>query len=353
MKLPFSHILTQTFAGNTVQDYVIALAILIGAAIALKIFERVVVRKLRRLAERTEIAVDDIIIEAVESIGAPFYILLPLYIAAQTLTVPVWLGDAVSYALLIVIVYYAVNIAGRFIDFGFRQIQERREEETSSSLLRVLGKAVKGVLWGLAVILILQNLGINVSSLLAGVGIGGIAIAFALQNVLGDLFASFSIYFDKPFEVGDYIAIGQDNGTVEYVGIKSTRVRTLQGQQLVVSNRELTDARVHNYGRMERRRIVFTFGVTYDTPVKTLKRIPEIVREIISGDDMTELERVYFTKLGDYSLDFEVVYYVNSKEYEEYLKAQQRFNISLMERFEQEGIEFAYPTQTLHLEREK
>ncbi len=353
MQVPFSHILESVVLGNTVQEYLVALGILIGAAIVLKIFERVVVHKLRQLAERTTITVDDIVIEAIESIGTPFYVILPLYLAIQALIVPAWFGKAVYYILLVVVVYYAVQAMGRFVDFGFRQVQERRAETgTSSSLLRVLARAVKGVIWGLAVILVLQNAGLNVSSLLAGVGIGGIAIAFALQSVLGDVFASFSIYFDKPFEIGDYIVIGQDSGTVEHVGIKSTRIRTLQGQELIVSNRELTDVRVHNYRRMERRRVVFTFGVTYDTPLEKLKRIPEIVREITRSDEMMELERVYFTSLEESSLQFEVVYYVNSNEYEDYLQAQQQVNLALMEYFEDEGIEFAFPTQTIHLAQE-
>ena len=219
--------------------------------------------------------------------------------------------------------------------------------------MEVLKKVVKGVLWAIAIIIVLSNFGYNVSTLAAGLGIGGIAIAFAFQAILGDIFASFSIYFDKPFKIGDFILIGNDMGTVKHIGIKTTRIQTLQGQELIVSNKELTETRVHNYKKMERRRISFTFGVEYDTKLKKLEKILEIVKEIFKKIKIADLDRVHFKQFGDFSLNFEVVYYVNKPDYLEYMDTQQEINFALKERFEKESIEFAFPTQTIYVNKLK
>jgi small-conductance mechanosensitive channel len=200
-------------------------------------------------------------------------------------------------------------------------------------------------------IFIMSNLGFDVTSLVAGLGIGGIAVALALQSVLSDVFSSFSIYFDKPFQAGDFIIVGQHMGIVKHIGIKSTRIQTLQGEELIISNKELTSARVQNFKKMEKRRITFTFGVTYQTPVKKLKKIPEMVKEIVAKIELADLDRVHFRKYGDFSLNFEVVYYVKIPDYGKYMDTQQEINLALKERFEKEGIEFAYPTQTIFLNK--
>jgi small-conductance mechanosensitive channel len=234
-------------------------------------------------------------------------------------------------------------------------IQKRKKEEDTfdPSILGVLSKIIKGVLWGIAIIIVLSNFGYDVTALAAGLGIGGIAIAFALQSVLGDIFASFSIHFDKPFRVGDFIIIGSDLGTVQHIGIKTTRLKTLQGQELIVSNRELTETRVNNYKQMEKRRIVFGFGVEYDTPLKKLKKIPNMVKEILDKIKIAELNRVHFKEFGDFSLNFEVVYYVNVSDYNVYMDTQQEINFKLKEIFEKENIVFAFPTQTIFVNKAK
>ena len=215
----------------------------------------------------------------------------------------------------------------------------------------ILNKIIKGVLWAVAVIIILSNFGYNVSALAAGLGIGGLAIAFAMQNILSDVFASFSIYFDKPFRIGDFIIVGDDLGTVKHIGIKTTRIQTLQGQELIISNKELTETRVNNYKKMERRRISFTFGVEYGTKLKQLKKISSIVKEILDKIKIADLDRVHFKQFGDFSLNFEVVYYVNKPDYLTYMDTQQEINFALKERFEKEGIVFAFPTQTIYLNK--
>lgn len=224
-------------------------------------------------------------------------------------------------------------------------------EKAPPMVIDFLSKFLKVSLWGVAVIFILSNLGYNVSTLVAGLGIGGIAIALAVQNVLGDIFSSLSIYFDKPFVVGDFIIVGEDLGVVKKIGIKSTRIQTLQGQELVISNRELTESRINNYKKMERRRIVFGFGIKYETPLKKVKKIPGIVKDIVNNMELAQADRVHFKEFGDFSLNFEAVYYLNSSEYNKYMDTQEEINFAIKERFEKEDIEFAYPTQTVFVNR--
>ena len=207
------------------------------------------------------------------------------------------------------------------------------------------------MLWAIGLLLILSNLGIDVTSLIAGLGIGGIAIAFALQNILSDLFGSFSIYFDKPFKIGDFIVAGAHSGVVEKIGIKTTRLRALQGEEIVISNTELTSARVQNFKKMEKRRIVSSFGILYETPIEKIKNVKQIVKNIFDSLENTELGRIHFKELGDFSLNFEVVYNITTGDYDVYMDAQEKFNFALVEAFEKEGIGFAYPTQKVFLDK--
>jgi small-conductance mechanosensitive channel len=185
----------------------------------------------------------------------------------------------------------------------------------------------------------------------AGLGIGGIAVALAAQAVLGDLFSYFSILMDRPFELGDFIIIDDYMGTIEHIGIKTTRIRSLGGEQLVFSNTDLTGSRIRNYKRMEQRRIVFRIGVVYQTPVEKLKEIPGIIKGIMDAIPEARTDRAHFASYGDSSLDFEIVYYVLTGDYNKYMDIQQEINLSLAEEFERRGIEFAYPTRTLFIEK--
>jgi small-conductance mechanosensitive channel len=198
---------------------------------------------------------------------------------------------------------------------------------------------------------VISNLGVDITSLIAGIGIGGIAIALALQNILSDLFSSFSIYFDKPFKVGDFIVVGEHMGSVEKIGIKTTRVRSPQGEEIVIANQELTTARVQNFRRLERRRNLVTLGVTYETPLAKLKKVTGIIEDIINKQKDATFDRVHFQSFGDFSLNYQIVYYVESEEYGVFMDVQQAINFAIMEAFEKEGIEFAYPTQTLYLSK--
>jgi len=193
---------------------------------------------------------------------------------------------------------------------------------------------------------------VDVTALVAGLGVGGIAVALAVQNILGDLFASFSIVLDRPFVMGDFIIVGDYMGTVEHVGLKTTRIRSLSGEQLVFSNTDLLGSRIRNYKRMAERRVVFSLGVLYQTSPEQLEKIPQMIREIVEAQTPVRFDRAHFKEYGASSLNFEVVYYILDPDYNRYMDIQQAVNLEIYRRFDEEGIEFAYPTQTLYLRRE-
>ncbi len=330
--------------------YGMAIAITLALFVVLSILKRIVLKRAEALAKKTETDLDDFIVELVESFGWPFYLAISLYVGVQFVELtPFWV-DVSNKLLVLFTVYYSTRVAIRLVDYGIKKYYESHNDK-DLSILELIGNIVKMTLWFVALMLIIQNWGFDISALVAGVGIGGIAIAFAVQNILGDIFASFSIYFDKPFKKGDFIVIGDDSGTVERIGLKSTRIRTLQGEELVVSNKELTETRIHNYKRMRKKTIFFKFGIAYETPTKKLKKVHKIMADIFKGVEDAELSRVHFREYGDFALIYEVMYYVKNSDYITYLNVQEEINMKMKERFEKEGIEFAYPTQTIYLKK--
>ena len=221
-----------------------------------------------------------------------------------------------------------------------------------ATALGAVGFLAKAGLWAIFALLILQNLGAEITPLLAGVSVGGIAVALAVQNVLGDLLSSLSIILDKPFVIGDYVVVGDFSGTVEHVGLKSTHIRSVSGEQLVFSNSDLLSSRIRNYKRMQERRAVFTVGVTYSTPAETLEAIPGMIRDIVEAQGNTRFGRSHFKSFGGYSLDVETVFFMTIPDYGIYMDVQQAINLAIYRKFAEEGIEFAFPTQTLHVEED-
>ena len=348
--------LNYQIGNNYGYDYLMALVSFIVFVVALLIFKGAIIHRLKKLAKKTKTEFDDNLIKFINGLHWHFYVFLSLFISLQFVTISASMDKFLNHIFIIFVVYYSVKFLQNIFDFAadkLKQKGKKEEAEHYSSVIEVLKKVVKGVLWAVAVIIVLSNFGYNVSTLAAGLGIGGIAIAFAFQAILGDIFASFSIYFDKPFKVGDFIIIGNDMGTVKHIGIKTTRIQTLQGQELVMSNKELTETRVNNYKKMQKRRIAFTFGVEYGTKLKKLEKILEVVKEIFKKIKIADLDRVHFKQFGDFSLNFEVVYYVNKPDYLVYMDTQQEINFALKEGFEKEGIEFAFPTQTLFVKKAK
>jgi small-conductance mechanosensitive channel len=352
--MAFEEILSYSIWGNTVQDYLIAVIIFLASLTILRLFKYVVLRKLKKLAKKTKWGFDDLLIGLLDKFGWPFFMLVSFYLAFQYIAVPEIVDQIMHYAILLIGAYYVVHAVMSVIDYGSKKAAKKREaEEADTTVIDLMRKIIKMVVIIAAFLFILVSLGYDITGALAGIGVSGIIIGFALQNVLSDIFASFSLYFDKPFKKGDFIVVGEDLGVVQKIGIKSTRIKHLHGEEVTISNRELTSVRVHNYKKMERRRVVFNIGVTYDTPSRKLKKAVEIVKGVIKGIKDTELERVHFKSYGDFSLNIEVAYYVLTAAYGKYMDIQQEINFAIKEKFEKEGIEFAYPTQTVFVNRQK
>ena len=342
---------------NTMYDYVLAFLVFLAAIIVLKLFQAVILARLRKFAQKTKTDLDDIMIEVFSGVRPPFYFFVALFVGIKMLTFPELVSKIITILFLIVVVFEVVTALSKLIDFFFTKYMKAgakgKDKKMSETMGRALTMLVKAVLWVVAIILILGNLGVNVTSLIASLGIGGIAIALALQNVLSDMFSSFSIYLDKPFQIGDFITIGQDSGTVEKIGLKTTRVRTLQGEELVISNQELTTARVGNFKKMDERRVVANLGVIYGTTSTRLKMIPKLCKDIIKNQKNANFGRCFFKTFGDFSLNFELVYNVKSQEYDEYARVTEKINLEIYRAFEKEMIEFAYPTQTVFVNKEE
>jgi len=344
-------ILNYTFLGNTLLDYLIFLLILCVGLLFIRIFKKIILKRLKKWAEKTQTTVDDFIVNSIiEKTTLPLLYFGVFYFSLNLLKLSSSLKKIINTFAIALLTFFAARLIIEVLSYVFKiyWVKQGKKEALEKSLRGIL-RIAKVLVWGLAIVFFLDNLGFKVSTVLAGLGIGGVAVALAAQAILKDLFSYFSIIFDRPFEVGDFIIIDNFLGTVEYIGIKTTRIRSLGGEQLILSNTDLTSSRVRNYKRMEKRRVVFQFGVTYDTPVEKLKKIPKMVEEIIKSVKDTIFDRAHFFSYGDFSLIFEVVYYVLGSSYNKYMDIQQEINLKLKETFEKEKIEFAFPTQTLYV----
>jgi len=315
-----------------------------------RLFQRYILQKFKKIAKKTKTDIDDVFLKIIESIKPPFYLFLSFYLAFQFLDSGVFLEKIVNTILIIWITIQIIFAIQILIDYIIKKFFLKEKNETSKTSINLIGKIFKGILWAIGLLLILSNLGIDITSLIAGLGIGGIAVALALQNVLGDLFSSFALHFDKPFEVGDYIVIGPHSGIVQKIGIKTTRIMALQGEEIVISNQELTSTRIQNFKKMEERRICFSFGVVYEISSEKLKQIPEIIEKIIQNNKLIRFDRAHFVKFDDSALLFDVVYYISSSEYTVYRQIHQEILFKIKEEFEKKEIVMAYPTQTLYVQ---
>lgn len=349
----FPDLLQTELFGNPVQAWLYALLVLLFTAVALRLLLRFLVERLTTLAERSATQINDLAVAMLDQIRWWVLLILGMYAASRFLIIPEhpanWLQNA---AIIVVMVQLGLWCSG-FVNHWIDRTRQRRMANSPGGAtgLFAIGLVARMVIWTLVILLALDNIGVNVTTLVASLGIGGVAVALAVQNILGDLFASFSIVFDKPFVVGDFLIIDTHMGVVERVGLKTTRLRSLTGEQLIFSNSDLLNSRVRNYGRMQERRVTFEIGVTYDTPRDKLKQIPDILRNAIEQQPKTRFDRAHFKAYGDFSLIFETVYYVSVPDYNTYMDIQQEVNLGIHEQFENQRIEFAYPTQTLYLQR--
>ena len=340
-------------ASNTLLSWLIAAAIAVVVVGAGGIVRYLMGREFKKLASCSDAPLWPVMLATVKRTKWLFILILALFIGMAMLRVPTSVravgNTVVIIALLIQIGLWSAAAMNVLIEqYRQRKLAEDPSGLTTLSLLSFMSKIV---IWSLVLLLVLDNLGVNITALVAGLGVGGIAVALALQTILGDLFASLSIVLDKPFVVGDFLIIGELLGTVEYVGLKTTRLRSLSGEELIFSNSDLLNSRIRNYGRMYERRVLFNIGVTYQTSRENLIKIPKIIREAVELQGNTRFDRSHFMEYGDFSLKFESVYYVLGPDYNVYMDIQQAINLYIHEQFEKAGIDFAYPTQTLFLEK--
>lgn len=327
----------------------------LGAYALVYLVKVILISKLQQAAKYTESKLDDLVVNIVKSFGWPLYIAVATLVAVNLVDVNQGLITFLKTASMVVVSIYIIIALQQLIDYFVVRLVQNNEKGTSKqnpAVIRFMGTIGKVFLWVIGAIVIIQNLGYDVTALVGGLGVAGIAIAFAVQNVLEDLFSFVSIYFDKPFEVGDFIILSNGNmGTVEKVGVKSTRVRTLSGEELVVANTELTSAQLRNYHDLTKRRVEMFIGVVYGTPLKKLQRVNEIAKEAVEAQELAEFGRSHFAEFADSSLKFEIVFHVKTKEYKVYMDVLQEINLKIVEMFEKEKIEMAFPTQTIHLEK--
>ncbi len=347
-------ILQISFLQNTILDYLIFLSIFITGILVIRIFKSIVLKRLKTWAEKTATTIDDFLINMAQKTLLPLLYFGVFYISARSVTLNPGINKVIDVLGVILLTFFGIRFLVVLIVYVIENYWSKKEgDEARQRGIKTIIPVIKVIIWGVGITFLLDNLGFKISAVIAGLGIGGIAVALAAQTILGDLFSYFVIFFDRPFEVGDFIIIDNFLGSIEHIGIKTTKIRSLGGEQLVFSNTDLTNSRLRNYKRMTNRRVVFKLGVTYQTSLQQLQKIPVIITNIIKNVNGSAFDRAHFSSYGDFSLVIEVVYYVIGGDYTKYMNIQQEINFKIKEEFEKRGIEFAYPTQTLFLEKTK
>ena len=337
--------------GNSVGRWLAALAVAVVTAIVLRLTKAVVAGRARDLAARSELGWAQGVLEFITATRLWFLLVVAVYLGYQVLALPAQVLRFVQSLTIIVSLVQTAVWGSAVIRFlTVRWAKQRLESDPASvTMVSTLSFVGKFALWVVVLLLILENVGVQVTTLIAGLGIGGVAVALAAQSFLGDLFASLSIVIDKPFVLGDSITVGELSGTVENIGMKTTRIRSVTGEQVIVPNSDLLKSRIRNFKRMHERRMQFLIGVTYQTPADKLAAIPGMLRGIIEAQTGVRFDRAHFQTLGGSALVFEVVYFIESADFNASMDVQQAVNLEIVRRFAAETIEFAYPTQTLYL----
>jgi small-conductance mechanosensitive channel len=337
----------QVFRTNTISDLGESVLVFAASMLALWVVKVWLIRLLKKSAAQTATKLDDFLIEVFDKAVLPVLYAGSICLALGHLDLSKSAHRFVDGAFKAIAIFQAVRALLSVLTFFIKNSWVKSGTPggvAKNSILTI----VRVLVWLIAALFLLDNLGFDVNAVIAGLGVGGIAVALAAQTILGDLFNYFVIVFDQPFVEGDFIVVDEFRGEIEKIGIKSTRIRSLDGDMLIMSNSSLMSSRIRNFKRMEKRRAVFSVGVVYQTPVEKVQQIPELIRQIVLQNPKAVLDRTHFKSFGESSLDFETVYYVLDREFSTYMDIQQKINIEIMKRFAGEGIEFAYPTQTVY-----
>lgn len=336
-----NELLDREYFDNTVRAYAIAATVLVVGILILAAFKRVIIRLFANMIAKSESRLDDIIFDNVKRFVMPILGTAVVYWSINTLSLSPKAEKVITVAVSVVIAIFIIRLLSSVIHIALTSWVSR--QENGAEKVKQIGGMmiiINIIVWVLGLIFLFDNLGYNVSTILTGVGIGGIAVALAAQNIIGDLFNYLVIFFDKPFEVGDAINVDDKNGTIEFIGLKTTRLRSLSGEQIVIANSDLTKSRVHNFKRQHNRRIEFSLSILYRTPVEKLKEIPTIIKKIIENTPNTRFDRAHIAKFSEYGLTVTVVYFVTVPDFLIYMDAQQSINVHIIEAFRNEGISF-------------
>ena len=339
--------LKKIYLGNTLSDYIYALLIFLAIILIISILKGVITKILLNHSKKTGKQVDSILVKLMERLIIPFLYYGAFYYSVKSLTLLPKVDrifDLVSAIIItFIVIRLLISTINYFLNLHFRRqkngIEKQKQTKGLSTIISIL-------IWGLGIVFLLDNLGFKISAVVTGLGIGGVAVALAAQAVLKDFFSYFVIFFDRPFEIGDYISVGDKSGTVEQIGIKTTKLKALSGEQLVFANSDLTDSRIHNFKRMQKRRIAFKISVRYQTSTEQLSEIPSIIKKIIYEQQDVTFDRGHFSSMDVSGLNFEIVYFVNSSDYLKYMNIQQSINLKIFDEFNKKGITFAFDTQT-------
>lgn len=345
-------ILTVEILNNTIRSWLLAAATAVAVMALFWLIRSVIIRRLERLARHTRTNIDDAILRMAYKVPRGIVILLALYAGSRWLTLPITAVPWINAAAFIIFLIQVGIWGSALINYWLARNQEydTTGEATQATTLKAVSFVLKLVLFSILLLLGLDNLpGVEITTLIASLGIGGVAVALAVQNILGDLFASLSIALDKPFVLGDFIIVGEMKGTVEEIGLKTTRLRSLWGEKLIVSNSDLLSSRIQNYRDMPERRVAFNIGIAYETPPAQVAELPDMIEKIITAIAQTRFDRAHFSAFGNSALNFEIVYYVLDSDYNLYMDIQQQINLALLRQLNERDIQFAYPTQTVYL----
>jgi small-conductance mechanosensitive channel len=355
--LTLSELLQQYIGLSQIVSEIIAFFIIFSLAILIAWIGHTIFKSyLCRWATKTQSNLDD---EILHNVRAPIFLLGILfgvyYGLSGTASLQAYVTEftlAFTIAQILVATFIITRVINILINW-YAQDSVKHGRNVSNHILFILKKVLQAVVYIFALVIILGLFGQDLSGIVVGLGVGGIAIALALQNILSDAFSALTIYFDRPFEIGDFIVVGDYSGTVKKIGIRSTRIQLLQGEELVLSNHELTTTAVRNFKKLKKRRIVLTLKVIAEVPTEKLKKIPAIMANILKEIKMADLDRVHLRNLGDFSIDFEVVYYIKTGDYNKYMDIQQQINYGILDEFAKEKIGLAYPTQKVFYVNEK
>ncbi|GAB3247019.1 mechanosensitive ion channel family protein [Chitinimonas naiadis] len=337
---------------NGWESFLAAACVMVACLAALLLLKRVVLRRVKVWTARTSTRLDDLLVDIVAATHTLVLVVVAVHLGANQLELNPAL-DTLMDRLLMVALMVQGGLWLTHALLGWLRYKAQagadRNDQAMQTHLALAGFVLRLLVWVVVVLSILANMGFNISALIASLGIGGVAVALAVQNILGDLFASMSIALDKPFVAGDAIVVDNISGTVKHVGLKTTRVQSDSGEEVVFANADLLKSRIRNYKRMDERRALFSFGVAYGTPVEKLRRLPALLEDIIDSQPETRFDRAHLQALKPGSIDFEVVYYMLKPAYKLFVAAQEGINLALLERLDTEGIQLATPGQTLHV----